>query len=257
MGRRDRERQIAREARQETPRAPRNRSDIRDRERSYSLSPTDLQVMRTVGTFRTMRREDVGNPASLQALQKQGLVRLQTVHHRREEEPLRVVALTREGKRFLEAHQPEAEAQRYWSGVVKPREVAHDAGVYRAVEAERSEIEADGGHVQRIVLDYEMKEAAYQDLNRAGGDESAEDRKRRIAAEQDLPLSDEGKLMFPDARIEYIDQEGNLRHLDVEVVTRHYSRSQIAAKSGAGFRCHSNKDGRREKPHENYAEPII
>jgi hypothetical protein len=40
---------------------------------------------------------------------------------------------------------------------------------------------------------------------------------------------------FPDARIEYVDGDARLDHLDVEVVTLHYRGAHGAAASRSGF----------------------
>jgi hypothetical protein len=40
---------------------------------------------------------------------------------------------------------------------------------------------------------------------------------------------------LPDLRIEYETAEGRLESRDVELVTEHYSRGQLAGKARAGF----------------------
>ena len=57
---------------------------------------------------------------------------------------------------------------------------------------------------------------------------------RQFAATHDLPVVD-GHLELPDLRIEYETIDGELRHRDVELVTEHYSRAQLAGKARAGF----------------------
>ena len=52
--------------------------------------------------------------------------------------------------------------------------------------------------------------------------------------EHGLPIID-GHLELPDLRIEYEAPDGTLQHRDVELVTEHYSRAQLAGKSQAGF----------------------
>jgi hypothetical protein len=44
-----------------------------------------------------------------------------------------------------------------------------------------------------------------------------------------------GQIVFPDLRIEYETPDGRTEYRDVELVTEHYSRSQLAAKAAAGF----------------------
>ena len=43
---------------------------------------------------------------------------------------------------------------------------------------------------------------------------------------------------MPDLRIEYETADGEHRHLDLELATEHYSRSQMATKSSAGFKTY-------------------
>jgi hypothetical protein len=50
-----------------------------------------------------------------------------------------------------------------------------------------------------------------------------------FADAHDLPVID-GHLELPDLRIEYEDADGRIETRDVEVVTEHYSRAQLAGK---------------------------
>ena len=149
-----------------------------------------------------------------------------------------VVVLTRAGKQLLDAHHrpTDGRAQEFHAGLVKPREIAHDAQLYRLFQAEAARIEAEGGRVERVVLDYELKRDYQTFLNRP-------DRPRRHQPQEDLaafaedanlPIVD-GHLELPDLRIEYETADGRLEYRDVELVTEHYSRSQLAGKSAAGF----------------------
>ena len=55
------------------------------------------------------------------------------------------------------------------------------------------------------------------------------------AREHELPCDDQGRVQFPDVRIEY-DIDGRDLRFDVEVMTPHYRGAHAAAKSGSGFR---------------------
>jgi hypothetical protein len=55
-----------------------------------------------------------------------------------------------------------------------------------------------------------------------------------FAAASGLPIVD-GHLELPDLRIEFETSDGRLEYRDVELVTEHYSRGQMAGKSAAGF----------------------
>jgi hypothetical protein len=151
----------------------------------------------------------------------------------------RLVVLTRDGKALLEQHRgarQQPEQQRFYAGFVKPRELAHDAQLYRAYKAERGRIEAGGGRVTRVVLDYELKRDYQTFLNRPDRPQEATlsaDREA-FAEAHGLPIIDD-HLELPDLRlvVELADGTGAFR--DIEVVTAHYSRAQVAGKVKAGF----------------------
>ncbi len=115
--------------------------------------------------------------------------------------------------------------------------------------AKGAQIEARGGKVRRVVLDYELKKEAYSKLGRgrdAGALEYAR-RQQEIAAEQRLPIVD-GKIALPDLRIEYETPEGDLDRVDLELATEHYHRGHMEAKARAGFKMYgfvSTSRGRR------------
>jgi hypothetical protein len=163
-------------------------------------------------------------------------VQLRTVEVNRA--TIAVVVLTREGKDLLEAHRTEGDGRRqeFHAGLVKPREIAHDAQIYRLYQAEAARIEADGGRVSRVVLDYELKRDYQRYLNRPDrpADATHEEDMRAFAAASGLPIVD-GHLELPDLRLEYETADGRLEYRDAELVTEHYSRSQLAGKSAAGF----------------------
>ena len=56
-----------------------------------------------------------------------------------------------------------------------------------------------------------------------------------FAADAKLPVVD-GHLALPDLRIEYETADGRIEYRDVELVTEHYSRGQLAGKSAASVR---------------------
>ena len=177
--------------------------------------------------------------ADIRALLDEGLVEARTIviNHA----PERVLVLSRSGQDVLEAHrQPgtPGEAQRYYSGLVKPRELAHDAQLYRLFETERRQLEDGGGRITRVVLDYELKRDyhAYVHRQRSAGVEPEEAR-GAFARDRDLPLSN-GRIELPDVRIEYETVDGLAAYRDLELATEHYSRSQLSGKQAAGFRVY-------------------
>jgi hypothetical protein len=157
---------------------------------------------------------------------------------------IRVVTLTPEGLRHLRSERAPGEKQYYWtgqtrnrSGLSRAREVAHDIEVYPAYKREAEKIEAAGGRVKRVVLDHELKKRIFSPMNKRNGRPKDE-----LAREHDVPMVD-GKLVFPDARIEYQDAEGMAHRLDIEHVnTRTYDPRQIARKAAAGFSMHASSN---------------
>lgn len=217
---------------------------MRARGHEYRLRASEARVLATVGAFRVVRAQDLQPMRSsrdvwngdLRSLSEQGLVQTRTVTVNRQS--VAVVVLTPTGKDILDAHQrPDAgRAQMFHAGLVKPREIAHDSQVYRLYQAEADRIEADGGRVSRVVLDYELKRDYQTFLNRPDrpADADREDDLEAFAAASGLPIVD-GHLELPDLRIEYETTDGRLEYRDVELVTEHYSRGQLAGKAKAGF----------------------
>jgi hypothetical protein len=215
---------------------------VKDRE--YRLRASEARALATVGTFRVVRADDLQPVHSsrdawsgdLRSLAEQGLVQLRTVDVNRES--LAVVVLTREGKQLLEAHRTYSDErpQAFHAGLVKPREIAHDAQLYRLYQAAADQIEAEGGRVSRVVLDYELKRDYQTFLNRPDRPEGVDHAQdlEAFATTARLPVVD-GHLELPDLRLEYETSDGRLEYRDVELVTEHYSRSQLAGKAAAGF----------------------
>ena len=218
------------------------REPVVHRGHTYQLRDSDVRMLATVGTFRVVRAAEVQAMRSshnawtgdLGNLREQGLVDVKRVTINRESTA--VVVLTRDGKSLLDAHRDrsaESRPQAFHAGLVKPRELAHDAQLFRLFQAEASRIEAEGGRIDRVVLDYELKRDYQTFLNRPDRDDELDD-VATFADAHALPVID-GHLELPDLRIEYQTQDGELQHRDVELVTEHYSRSQLAGKSRAGF----------------------
>lgn len=213
---------------------------IEGRERAHLLDESDMRTLATIGAFRVVPVEDLDEPADLRRLLDDGLVTCETLTDRSGSE--RISALTAEGQSVLEANRtPDLDGpdQAFYAGVVKPRELAHDARVYRAFQEEEARIEAEGGRVTRVVLDYELKREYQRFLNRDDRPDDArlESDRRAFAEAHDLHIV-RGHLELPDLRIEYESADGRAQHRDVEIVTEHYSRGQISGKARAGFACY-------------------
>ena len=135
--------------------------------------------------------------------------------------------------------------------VHRPRELTHDAKVYRAYLKEAERLREEGAFLRRAILDNELKgeyQAFLQERNKGKADSDGRpDRTpeeiHRWAVEHELPDND-GHLQFPDARIEYEDRDGHLRTLDIEVETLHYRGAHAASKASSGFTRHSASTAR-------------
>ena len=150
-----------------------------------------------------------------------------------------VVALSKEAAKLARQDSQLPENQAVYAGFVKPAEVPHDAAIYQMYQAEAKEIEAKGGRIRRVVLDYELKKEVYSKLARArdSGALQYARRQQEIANEQRLPMVD-GRVVLPDLRIEYETPEGDLDHVDLELATEHYHRGHMDMKTLAGFKMY-------------------
>ena len=240
----------------ETPQAPREsyqagrdldlpRSDEREPvqvgDRIYHLRGSESEALATIGAFRVVPAADldIGGRdvwhGDVQRLADQGLIERTRVTINGE--PTDLLSLTRSGKAVLDERRSDdgPRAQQYHAGLVKPRELSHDAQLYRLFQAEARRIQDEGGRVVRVVLDYELKHDYQTFLNRPDRDGASPDEDvHRFAAAARLAVID-GHVELPDLRIEYETSDGRLESRDVELVTEHYSRGQVAGKAKAGF----------------------
>ena len=226
------------------PRSER-REAVAFRDRVYHLRASESRLLATVGTFRVVPTEELSDARTPSATTKEDLRRLadQGLVERRtipiNDQPMRVAVLTRAGKALLEDRQrvpPDERPQQYHAGLVKPRELAHDAQLYRLYQAEASRVASDGGRVTRVVLDYELKREYQTFLNRRERPEGTDPQNdvQAFAAAHQLPVIDD-HLELPDLRLEVETEEGRQEIRDLELVTEHYSRAQLAGKARAGF----------------------
>jgi hypothetical protein len=223
----------------DTPRA------FSDRDRTYLLRESELRSLAAVGTFRVVTPPDLGKYAyngdgprmerDLHRLKRASLVSDKTIAVSRKK-TLRVVTLTRRGHELLRKTNQLPEEQAKYHGLVKPKEVQHDAALYRLYQKEAARIEQAGGRPVRTILDYELK----RDLNRelASLGEQNDDVRERIAASHGLQVID-GKIQLPDLRIEYETAESEPRHIDLDLVTRDYRPREVSEKARAGFALYS------------------
>jgi hypothetical protein len=262
-----------REARDRDPRDPfvdrlelprgLDREVVVDGRHRYELNGEDVRTLATVGAFRVVPESDLrgGGPSSdprepdLRHLRDEGLVRVVALDGRE-----RGVTLTERGEHLLDAHRrdrDDAREQAFHASVSRPRELAHDAQLYRAYLREEERLREQGSDVRRVVLDHDLKreyQEWLQEHNRGRADSDGRpDREPREieewARDHDLPYFDD-HVHFPDFRIEYT-RDGLERHEDVEVVTPHYRGAHAASVARSGFSCYGrsgSSTGRGGRP---------
>jgi hypothetical protein len=159
--------------------------------------------------------------------------------------PFKVLTLTREGRaeaRELTARHGLDPGQTIRPARIRDTEIAHDTAIYRACRKERQRLEAEGATVRRIRLDTELKSAvarASEAARRRDGKRAADAERHRIARELGLPIDDDGRVLHPDAQIEYEDADGRTGRVNIEAVSGNYREPAVRAKAAAGFALHA------------------
>jgi hypothetical protein len=243
---------LSRDERQLTLLREQDRENYMDRDKTYALRPSEIHTFTEVGKFRVLRVEDLARFAyagdrsqmesDLRSLKQQGLVKRRGTSVLKKESR-QVLTLTKQGQRLIRRHGFVPEDQAIYSGLVKPKEADHDADLYRMYHKAAEEIERKGGKVLRLQLDYELKEKLYQRLGRAQARDQGETQKLKESFARDLELPVvRGKVSFPDLRIEYTTQDMEIRHVDLELATRHYHAGHLAEKARAGFQLYARPE---------------
>jgi hypothetical protein len=235
----------------------REREHVWVRDRVHMLRGSESRTLASVGAFRVIRADDLRDAhgkaldprhGELWRLRQGGLV--QTVRLDRD---TTAVTLTKEGRELLEGHRRDRGApdrQMFHEGIQRPRELKHDAAVYRAYLEEAERLHEAGAEIQRIVLENELKAEFQRFLQEPNRDhEDCDDRPDRSlleieswAQEHGLPCDAQGHIQFPDVRIEY-EIDGRDHTLDVEVMTPHYRGAHAAGKSSSGFSLYFSGGG--------------
>jgi hypothetical protein len=237
---------------QDANRAPRSESPrayyLRDR--TYLLRDSQVHSLAEVGKFRVIAVADLAKHAydgnrelmekDIRTLARQFLLHDSTIEIS-QKKSLRVVTLTKAGLRVLKNAIQLPDNQPVYHGLLKPREVKHDADLYRLYQKETARIECGGGKPVRVLLDYELKRSLNHDLALLGPARNDPDRKREVAEKHDLHVVN-GKIPVPDLRVEYETPELEVRHVDLELATREYRPRALAAKVAAGFSLYSRSE---------------
>ena len=160
--------------------------------------------------------------------------------------PFKVLSLTRKGvadAREVAAKRGMNPAQQIRFTPAPSAQAAHDTAIYRACRNEQRRLLEEGATVRRIRLDTELKSTVArrsEAARRRDGDRAADAERRRTARELGLPIDDEGQVLYPDAQIEYADDERRSGRVNVEAVSGNYREPAVRAKAAAGFRMHAN-----------------
>jgi hypothetical protein len=235
------------------------------REREYYLNSAQSAILRDVGSFRTITAESLQKHVyhgdkelfrkDLRNLTDQHLIEINSNAAGKN----RYISLTRTGKAVTEAHLRSNQAQAVYSGIVKRRELRHDAAIYEVYQKEAQQISKSGGTPKRVVLDFELKKSINRQVSQLQDLSPAEYERRRqeIADAHGLKIV-ESKIQIPDLRVEYESRDQEQSKVDLECVTGHYKARQIAAKTAAGFKLY-NQDyrGRSAERGEDLVGEVI
>jgi hypothetical protein len=226
------------------------RTKIHDRDKTYSLQPSELRTLTDIGKFRVVSVEDLeklsyaGDHSRLDR-DLRNLTHEKLVERRGtsvfKKDSQHVLTLTKRGERLVRGFLPDDQA--VYSGFAKPKEAEHDASLYRLYHKVADEIERKGGKVLRVHLDYELKENLYRKLGRAQAQGNRQPQRSKVtfAHELHLPVVN-GKVSFPDLRIEHATQEMEIARVDLELATGHYHAGHLAEKARAGFQIYARSE---------------
>lgn len=238
------------------------RNDLPNQMISVSLREEERKVLAEVGRFRVITTRDLSETIyggrrspmdrDLAFLREKGLVQVDAVNARRDGrggrvERIEVVTLTKAGKDAARQTSGLPQDQKLYAGLVKPREVEHDAQIYRAYRKEANQIERKGGTNLRVQLDFELKSQIQKAIHaerKADPDRNMASIKKQVAEQFDLPYANDG-IQIPDARIEYdLPQGGGSGHQDIEVLTAAYRPGHLRSKAQANFHVYASSSDR-------------
>lgn len=235
---------------EERPERPRERrAQHQDRGRTYSLRNSEMEAMIDIGRFRTVDVQDLARFAyqgnqdhakqDLENLRGQELVEEKTVF-RAHKSARKMVTLTEQGYRIVGRASGLPQGQRIYHGFVKPRELDHDADLYKVYQKAVEKIQEKGGKPLRVRLDFELKESinrAREAARRLSGEERAT-LLRAAAEEQGLTIED-GTIHLPDVQIEYEMPDARVERENLELLSQNYREEGIRGKAAAGFKIYA------------------
>ena len=227
---------------------PSRRNEHRDR---LDMEQRNRNALADISTYRVVSYRDLidqrygGNAFAaskgIKSLKQQGLVHEHTFELKSGKK-FKVLYASEQGRRKAWGNRSNSK-QHYWCGLAKTTDIRHDATVYQAARLEIGKLEKSGASIKRIQLDYELKSRVTKRTEQArakNGNDAAYAAKIAAAQEMNLPIDKDGKIHYPDARIEYEDSQGNIGRVDVEVTSGNYRSKSLQAKIGAGFKLYAN-----------------
>jgi hypothetical protein len=212
---------------------------VRYRGHDYRLNGADVELLRTVGTFRAVYAEHLREDFraldnQVRQLRDQGLMTVEHIQTPDTHRLTHVLTLTRDGHRLVSAG--EEGEQRYHWGLVQPRELHHDAHLYCIVKLEEERAEARGAHVERVKTDDELEREWW---SRELADLEPAERATQIG----IGLDDDGRAVFPDVQIVIREADESCSRCNLELTTEHYAGRAMRAKAAAGFRMYGLRSG--------------
>jgi hypothetical protein len=237
----------SRDARTQRPSERRTRHQ--DRGQSYSLRESEIRTMADIGRFRAVDVKDLARFAyqgdearakyDLENLRAQGLVEEKTFFQAHKS-ARKIVTLTERGHWVARKVSGLSKEQRIYHGIVKPRELDHDADLYKVYQKAVQKIQEKGGKPLRVRLDSELKESINREKEAAG--HLPEGMRRRwlqaVAEEHGLTM-DGTTIHLPDIQVEYETAEGRVERENLELLSRNYREDGIRGKATAGFKIYA------------------
>ena len=160
--------------------------------------------------------------------------------------PFKILTLTSQGVALacrLASARGLDPAQQFRAARPRPSEAAHDTAIYRACRKEDERLRQQGAAIRRVRLDGELKSAIARRSEAArarNGRRAADAERHKAARELGLPIDARGRVLYPDAQIEYTDGGGRTGRVNIEVASGNYRGQAVRAKAAAGFVLHSN-----------------
>lgn len=245
-----------------------DREPARDPDRRHwNLSEVEIKLLGDVGRFRVIRAQSLeqvyfaGRPRAcadaLLRLRSEGLIEDRIVRRRARRpglppEKLHLISLTQAGRKLVSSQPGHDRSQTLYAGLVKEREALHDSNLYPVYLAHAARLAEQGATVRRVVLDFELKQTYLRELRRREAEakelrrpQPESELKRAVAAQFDLPVLD-GKVQFPDLRIQYEMPGLGPAKADIELATASYHHRHIAQKTRAGFTVYADSSDRAQ-----------